>query len=266
MIKYQLIRSKRRKTLMLQVKQGQVVVRAPYHVDTGFIDNFIHEKSAWLVKKLAEQQAKPSFCDFSNNANILFLGELLTLNIGVARHASIFVDSGLISHGLTNHSLANDELTEDIELSSIYQPVPRQLNVIISNRANNRLTEPLAQAQYVKKQLEHYFKQQAEQLISERLALISKQTSLVPSKVTIRQYRARWGSCNNRGEVSFNYLLMMTPCYVIDYVIVHELCHLVHLNHSTAFWQLVAKYSANYQVAKEWLNKHQTQLYWQSPR
>lgn len=250
MLEYQLIRSKRRKTLALQVRQGHVTVRAPHHVTTAFIDTFIQEKSVWLLAKLAEQKEKPNFCDFSQDSSLLLLGEHLLLNICVAKQSSVFIDNSLAS---------------EIESFSAYKSSPRQLNIVISERVNNRLTESLAKAKQVKKQLEIYLKQQAEQLIIERLEFISTQTSLVPKKVNIRQYRARWGSCNNRGEVSFNYLLMMAPSYVIDYVIVHELCHLEHLNHSKSFWQLVKKFSPNYQVAKDWLSTHQSQLHWQNP-
>jgi predicted metal-dependent hydrolase len=250
MLEYQLIRSKRRKTLALQVRHGKVTVRAPYHVTTGFIDIFIQEKSAWLLTKLAEQKKKPGFCDFSQNSSLLFLGEHLTLNICLANKSNVFI---------------NNSLVNEVKSFSDYKPSPRQLNVVMSERVSSRLTEPLARAGQVKKLLETYFKHQAEQLILERLKFLSRQTSLIPKKVTIRQYRARWGSCNNRGDLSFNYLLMMSPLHVIDYVIVHELCHLVHLNHSKDFWQLVKEHCPNFKTAKQWLITHQSQLHWQNP-
>ncbi len=250
MLEYQLIRSKRRKTLVLQVRHGQLTVRAPYSVSTTFIDSFIREKSAWLVKKLAEQKKKVEFCDFKQDSSLLFLGEPLTLNICLAKKSDVFIDNSVII---------------DDELSCAYKPSVRQLNVVISERINSRLIKPLAKAEQVKRLLETYFKQQAEQLIIERLELLSEQTSLTPTKINIRQYRARWGGCNNRGELSFNYLLMMAPIFVIDYVVIHELCHLVHLNHSKDFWQLVEKHCPNFQQAKKWLNTHQSQLHWQNP-
>ncbi|WP_019028362.1 M48 family metallopeptidase [Colwellia piezophila] len=243
MFEYQLIRSKRRKTLSLQVKYGQVTVRAPYYVTSAFIDTFINEKSAWLRAKIAEQQCLSAPLNYRQDAGILLLGEPATLNISIAKQASVTV---------------SDELSAD-------NGVVRQLNIALSERVNTRLKDPTAKAEQIKKQLERYFKQQAQELIFERLEVICQQTSLTPTKIKIRQYRSRWGSCNNRGEVSFNYLLMMTPLFVIDYVIVHELCHLVHLNHSKCFWQLVAQHSPNYKIAKQWLSDHQVKLHWQKP-
>jgi len=251
MLEYQLIRSKRRKTLSLQVRHGHVTVRAPHYISSAFIDTFIQEKNAWLRTKLAEQQEALEFCDFTQGSSLLFLGEQLTLNICSAKQSTVFIDSPLVS---------------EVELYSDYKRSLRQLNVVISERVSAKLTEPLVRAKRVKKLLETYFKQQAEQLFIERLELLSNQTSLIPTKVTVRQYRARWGSCNNRGELSLNYLLIMAPVFVIDYVIIHELCHLEHLNHSKSFWKLVEQYCPNYQIAKKWLKTHQSQLHWQNLR
>lgn len=247
MIEYQLIRSKRRKTLGLQVRNGQVTVRAPFYVATSFIESFVQEKSAWLRSKIEIQNQKPAFCDFSHNSPILYFGERLKLNIQVAKQAKVNISNALVS--------PNDAIDTTSGLS-------KQLNVVISERVDNRLVDAASSAKQVKKQLEGFFKQQAEQLISLRLDAIMQETALTPTKVTIRQYRARWGSCNNRGEVSFNYLLMMTPLFVIDYVITHELCHLVFLNHSKDFWQLVERFSPNYKKAKAWLKLHQAELSW----
>ncbi len=250
MLEYKLIRSKRRKTLVLQVRHGQVTVRAPHYVTTAFVDVFIQEKSTWLRTKLAEQQKTPKCCNFSQNSNLLYLGEEVTLNVTIAKKAEVY-----FCH----------DATAAIESCSYQQSTTKQLNVAISEKVHARLTDPIERTKQVKKQLESYFKQQAEQLIIERLELISKRVSLKPTMINIRQYRARWGSCNNRGEVSFNYLLMMTPTFVIDYVIVHELCHLEHLNHSKDFWQLVENFCPNYQLAKRWLSDYQSQLHWLQP-
>jgi predicted metal-dependent hydrolase len=118
----------------------------------------------------------------------------------------------------------------------------------------------------VKKQIETYFKARAQQVILPKVALYSELTNLSPPTIKIRQYRARWGRCNNLGELRFNYLLMMLPNHVIDYVVVHELCHLKHLNHSIKFWQLVAKFFPDYIEAKAWVKANQSSLYWHLPK
>lgn len=254
MISYQLVRSKRRKTLGLQVKHGQVTVRAPYYVTTDFIESFIKEKSAWLHSKILAQNNVELFCDFSHNSPILYLGEQVVINVRVAKKASVYISD------------ITPAMQEVKPLQNQGVSYSKQINVVISERVDNSLFDASTSAKQVKKQIEAFFKQQAEQIITQRLTSIVEQTSLTPSKVNIRQYRARWGSCNNRREVSFNYLLMMAPLFVMDYVIIHELCHLTFLNHSQQFWLLVEKHCSNYKEAKNWLKSHQTQLCWQLPR
>ena len=74
-----------------------------------------------------------------------------------------------------------------------------------------------------------------------------------PAHITVRNQKTRWGSCSSKGRLNFNCLLALTPDYVRRYVVIHELCHLKEMNHSPAFWCLVASQMPDYQKAKEWL-------------
>ena len=74
-------------------------------------------------------------------------------------------------------------------------------------------------------------------------------------RITIRIQKTRWGSCSSKGNLNFNCLLMCTPREVQDYIIVHELCHRVEMNHSPRFWELVETYMPNYKESEKWLTK-----------
>ena len=75
-------------------------------------------------------------------------------------------------------------------------------------------------------------------------------------RITLRDQRSRWGSCSSKGTLSFNWRLVLAPHDVLDYVVVHEVCHLVELHHGPAFWALVAKRRPAYEESKAWLDEH----------
>ena len=76
------------------------------------------------------------------------------------------------------------------------------------------------------------------------------------SRLTLRDQRSRWGSCSSTGALSFNWRLVLAPHDVLDYVVVHEVCHLVELHHGPAFWRLVEKRRPGYAESKQWLDDH----------
>jgi hypothetical protein len=86
------------------------------------------------------------------------------------------------------------------------------------------------------------------------------------ARLAIRDQRTRWGSCSSRGTLSFNWRLVLAPPAVLDYVVVHELCHLRHPDHSTRFWGLVAERRPDYPAQRSWLRRHGAELLAFGPR
>ena len=80
------------------------------------------------------------------------------------------------------------------------------------------------------------------------------------SRITIRDQKTRWGSCSAKGTLSFNWRLMLAPPAILDYVVVHELCHLTYMNHSAAFWEKVKSVYPDYRTARKWLKDHGHEL------
>lgn len=93
------------------------------------------------------------------------------------------------------------------------------------------------------------------QHIPKRVSYYAKQIGVTYGKITIRNQKTRWGSCSSKGNLNFNCLLMLMPPEVIDYVVVHELCHRKQMNHSKAFWKEVEKILPNYKDSVGWLKK-----------
>ena len=95
--------------------------------------------------------------------------------------------------------------------------------------------------------------QKARQVIPERVEYFAQLMAVEYGRITIRHQRTCWGSCSGKGNLNFNCLLMLTPLEVVDYVIVHELSHRKHMNHSVAFWAQVEKVLPDYRACKKWL-------------
>ena len=108
----------------------------------------------------------------------------------------------------------------------------------------------------VKAVFSYWYKDQALEKIRERVFYYANKYDFKFAKIKISSATKRWGSCSSQKNLNFAWNLIMAPQFVIDYVVVHELVHLKHLNHSTRFWNMVADIFPDYQIAKDWLNKN----------
>lgn len=125
-------------------------------------------------------------------------------------------------------------------------------------KKNSRPHSDLSAVQ--KNALEKRYKEAAREYIPKRVAYYHTITGGNYSRISIRSQKTRWGSCSSKGTLSFNWRLMLAPPSVLDYVVVHELCHLTHMNHSSAFWQAVEKAFPDYRNARKWLKDHGSEL------
>ena len=103
------------------------------------------------------------------------------------------------------------------------------------------------------RRLNRWLRAQSELKLPARVQQLSQQTGLQGSGLQIKSYTARWGSCRHDGLIQLNWKLIKTPQEVIDYVIIHELSHLKHFDHSKAFWSLVAQHCPAHQKHRHWL-------------
>ena len=92
--------------------------------------------------------------------------------------------------------------------------------------------------------------------IPPRVEMFARKAGVSYGRITIRNQKSRWGSCSSRGNLNFNCLLMLAPPGVTDYVIVHELCHRIEMNHSARFWAEVERVMPDYRVPRKWLRDH----------
>lgn len=102
----------------------------------------------------------------------------------------------------------------------------------------------------------HELANQALEVIPKRAAYFAEIAGVRYGRITIRNQKSRWGSCSSKGNLNFNCLLMLMPPEVLDYVVVHELCHRKEMNHSPEFWAEVRKILPDYEKQKLWLKEH----------
>lgn len=112
----------------------------------------------------------------------------------------------------------------------------------------------------VESSLSGWYRAQAHEYLGGRVACLAPLLGVAPSRLTIRGQKTRWGSCSYRGTISLNWRLMLTPAELAEYVVVHELCHLRHLNHSPEFWRFVATFVPDWQARRKRLRAVQGKL------
>ncbi len=115
-------------------------------------------------------------------------------------------------------------------------------------------------AQSLLPDVERELRARAARELPQRLLELATRHSLTVVRVSVRNQRRRWGSCARGGHICLNWRLVRMPAWVRDYVMIHELMHLEHMNHSRSFWRLVARACPDYEAARRWLREHQELL------
>lgn len=131
--------------------------------------------------------------------------------------------------------------------------VPDQKPALVIDKVFKLTESAQPQAESV---FEAWYKKQARMVLRERIAFFARSHNFKPGKLRISSARTRWGSCSPKGTMSFTWRLVMAPPDVIDYVVVHELCHLKEMNHSKAFWAQVEAIIPDYKCRRAWLKNH----------
>jgi predicted metal-dependent hydrolase len=220
-IQFTLKRSrKRKKTLSLQIgPNSEITVYAPYFTPLAEIDRFIAEKQDWIDKTIRNHCAD----DRLSRAKAYTNGELFYY-LGRAYPLEAYFDP-LENQGVTFWN-----------------------GRFFLNSPDNRAIR--------RHYFEHWYKKKASDYLPARVEHFSRHLNLTPSGLRITKASGRWGSCSPTNTLAFCFRLMMAPPEIIDYVIVHELMHILEKNHSSKFWRLVIEAMPRCQAHKRWLRDH----------
>jgi len=194
---------------------------------------FLNLQRDWIearLEKNAKIRVRYPKKTYSSGENFLFLGENYQLQ---------FVEA--------SSAMGQISLQRSSQQNSLIIEIPQlRLRKFNPQATHPDLALPIRQ----------FYRHQGRLLIESRTASLAKEMALFPKDLSFRSQKTRWGSCSINGHLSFNWRLIVAPHAVIDYVIVHELAHLKHHNHSKDFWNLVASELPNFRELRKWLRVH----------
>lgn len=211
-------RAYQRRIVMSVKPDGRVLMTAPKRVSEKWLQQMVDENEAWLQKALLKYQNYRE----QNPSKKLMNGEKI-LFFGKTFKLSILKD--------------------------------KRKKVEIFDEVLQIMTPDLGEPM-VREILQNFYKKQATLVFKERIDFFSQRLQLYPQSISFRAQKTRWGSCSGRGHISLNWKLAIAPLECLDYVVVHELCHLQHKNHSQHFWDLVEKYQPQFREHQQWLKAH----------
>ncbi len=216
-ISYTLRRSKR-KSIGLRIDHRGLSIHIPHQLANADVENVLQEKADWIRQKLRQWGNKKSLeLGWKFDASFPLLGESWQIALNA---------SGQIAM------------------------VPQQSAKIVTQhllQLDSRQIETFVMA---------WYGEQAMTCFRERIGIYAQALKVSIPPFRLSKAKTRWGSCNHRGVISLNWRLIQLPLHLIDYVVVHELAHLLEMNHSKAFWQRVESVCKDYQVAREQLREY----------
>lgn len=216
-IPYTLTRSRRR-SIGLQISQHGLRISAPLHTPLAYIDSVLQQKAGWITKKLAQWQDKKSLVlDWSLETTYPLLGE--------------------------PWRIAMKPTGELAMIRSFDQELPQPLTIELNSR-------------HIETFVMSWYQQQAITCFKQRIELYAPELAVPTPPFRLSQAKTRWGSCNSRGLITLNWRLIQLPLHLVDYVVAHELAHLIEMNHSKAFWEAVGRVCPGYRDVLKELKKY----------
>ena len=210
--------------------KADVVVRTPQFLEVDEVEEIVRKRARWIIEKqelVRNQSYLGSAKEFVSGEAFPYLGKQYRLKV---------MKSAL-------------EEKEKCKLTNGRFLV--EINADLNGEGIKRA---------VRKTLVDWYLEHAGEKIPERVELYARQIGKWPERVEIKNHKRRWGSCSQNGIVRFNWKIIMAPVTILDYVIVHELCHLIYQHHSSQFWQKVEAIIPDYAKRRERLREYSFEM------
>jgi predicted metal-dependent hydrolase len=208
----------KRKTLKITVEPpDRVLVTAPAGLPNRVVVGSVRKKARWIVEKLTcfGDMGLPPSRRFVDDETFMYLGRDYSLRVSLNLQAK-----------RPTVALADGMLFVDT---------------------------PVKEPEAIRNGLGTWYRRQAMEKIEERVQNYQHRFTIRPMEIKVKEQKKRWGSCTGSNRLLFNWRCIMAPAPVLDYVVIHEMCHMVHKNHSPLFWNMVASILPDYKSSREWL-------------
>ena len=210
----------------MQIKPGcGLIVTIPEHYKIELLPDFFNRNSHWITKHLSQilqNETQVSLSETGPANQVVFQGKVLH----IIEHRNGYTGNQIV--------IENDQLVFYRKASSTALTGDDVLKWLMAQAARS---------------------------IKEKVSVFSGLMNLEVKRICIRDQRTRWGSCSRLNNLNFNWRLIMAPESILDYVVIHELCHLLEMSHSQKFWKLVSQYCPQWREQRKWLNQHRDELH-----
>ena len=218
----EIIRTERSKSASIEIEDDIVKVTVPQNLSDQRIEELVKNRTVWIRQKLKIQTEtiRPKDKEYVNGESFTYLGRNYRLKCTSG-------DAG------------------EVKLKNGYLTVPLGRGVSGGDFEGS-----------VRQSLKQWYQSRALEKLKEKTKRYASILGVSPQSVDVKEYKSRWGSCSNTGVVTYNWRIIKAPRHIVEYVIIHELCHLIELNHSPRYWMNVEKFIPRWKERRDWLKSN----------
>ena len=220
----EVIRTDRKRSASIYLDGEGIKVRVPKGLSDSHVRDLIARKSPWIKRKLreAELTASPRPKEFVSGETFSYLGRNYRLKVLSGDIPSLKLRGGYLEVNTSGSSETQKEQVRSLLLD--------------------------------------WYREHAQKRLEEKTHRYAQVLQVELNSVSVKDYKSRWGSCSTKGDVCYNWRIVIAPHRIVDYVVVHELCHLLEHNHSAIYWRHVERIIPDFRKCREWLKQNSERL------
>jgi len=212
------------KSASIHVDGEGVTVRVPEWISDSSVEDLVTRKSLWIKRKLRDANLVTPYRsrEYVSGESFSYFGKNYRLKVLEGDISSVKIQGEFIEAVVPDFIVSKEELVRSL--------------------------------------LIEWYQKQARQRLKEKTHRYAKIIQVEPRSVSVKDYKSRWGSCSVNGDISYNWRIVIAPHSIVDYVVVHELCHIREHNHSPEYWKHVGRVILDFKERRQWLRQNSKHL------